>query len=64
MYIEWGLHAVIICGIFVVFFFLRAIYILSFWNHQFMYLAVFPPKEKFIFSLLIHKTSLGMEMAR
>ena len=38
--------------------------ILSFWNHQFMHLAVFPPKEKFIFSLLIHKTSLGMEMAR
>lgn len=51
-------------GFLLFFFSLRTIYILSFWNHQFMYLAVFSPKEKFIFSLLIHKTSLGMEMAR
>ena len=40
-------------------FFLWIVCIPSFWNHQFIRLAFFPPKEKFIFSLLIHKTDLG-----
>lgn len=44
-------------GLFFLFFW--TICIPFFWNHQFICLAFLSPKEKFIISLLIHKTDLG-----